>query len=94
MVVLNKNFLITQLHGVKLEDRGAVTAYVDAINTLIGNLATCGKKVDDDDRWFYLNNRIPTSWAVFQVVLTFKALVAHPTTVETRRDSPMRVRPC
>ena len=69
VVVLDKNYLITQLHQEKLEDRGSVTAYVDAINTIIDNLATCVKKVDDNDHWFYLTNGLPASWAVFHEVL-------------------------
>ena len=49
---------ITQLHEVKLEDCGSVTVFVDMINTIMDNLATCSKKVDDDnhDLWFDLTN--------------------------------------
>ena len=42
-----------------------MTEYVDAINMIIDNLATCGMKVYYDDRWFYLTNGRPTSWVVF-----------------------------
>ena len=69
VVVINKNYLITQLHKVKLEEHGSIAAYIDAIETIIDNLATCGKKVDDDDKWFYLTNGLPSSGALFKEVM-------------------------
>ena len=69
LVFLDKNYLITQLHKVKLEEHCSISAYVDAIEVIIDNLAPCGKKVDDDTKWFYLTNSLPSSWAVFKEVL-------------------------
>ena len=69
LVALDKNFLLTQLYACKLEEHGTVASYVDALNAIVDNLRTCGKTVDDDDRWFYLTNGLPGSWSVFQRVV-------------------------
>ena len=69
VVVLDKNYLITQLHAIKLEDHGSVAAYIDAIGSITENLATCGKKLDDDNHWFYITNGLPASWAVFREII-------------------------
>ena len=45
LILLDKNYLITQHHEVKLEDCGLVTLNVDVINTIMNNLATCGKRL-------------------------------------------------
>ena len=69
LVALDKNFLLTQLYDCKLEEHGTVASYVDALNAIVDNLRTCGKTVDDDDRWFYLTNGLPASWSVFRRVV-------------------------
>ena len=60
---------MTQLFNCKLEVHGSVSAYYDAINSLVDSLATCGKKVDKDDIWFYVTNGLPASWSVFRQVI-------------------------
>ena len=65
VVTLDMNFLMKRLYETKLEEHGTVSAYIDATNTIVDNLKTCGREVDDKERWFHLIDGLPASWSVF-----------------------------
>jgi hypothetical protein len=59
VMTLDENCLQRQLFEVKPEESNSLTEYLDAIDSIVGNLKACGVTITNGENWLTIINGLP-----------------------------------